>query len=101
MRFTIDLSGPLLNAKGEPMTVSPTDQSLMTLAATLHSGLSNTQSESPVKVWTWCMDLTKSETISIDIADKKLLMDIVQKFAIVDFAKAQLLIQIENAKEIV
>lgn len=98
-RNKIDLDKPLLNVAGESVAVSPSDARPMTLAMVMQDGLGKTQSDIPVKVWTWINDLIKSPSLTLDQPDKAKLYDLVTRFQIFDFAKAQLLLSIENAEE--
>lgn len=99
MRFKIELAGELRDVTNRPIVTSPDDQTIMTLARVMQDGLSKAQSDAPIKVWTWAMDLTNNTFLVLDQPDRAKLKEIVSKFTIFDFAKAQLLLCIENAEE--
>jgi hypothetical protein len=98
-RFRVDLSGELRDVLNNPMVTSPTDETLLSLARVMQDGLSKAQTDVPLKVWTWAMDLTNNTFLVLDQPDRSKLREIVTKFTIFDFAKAQLLLAIDNAVE--
>lgn len=98
-RFKIDLSGELKDVTNKPMATSLEDPTSMKLSLVMQDALAKCQSETPLKTWTWAMDLTASPFLLVDQHDKNKLREVVSKFAMLDFAKAQLLLAIDGATE--
>jgi hypothetical protein len=93
----IDLNKPVLGLDGQAIVMSPTDLSIAMQGKLIAEALARGNSEFPVKVFNWSVQLFSGKPLELDSNEVTILLHLVEKLQIQDLLKAQVINNINNA----